>query len=63
MKILVRVNFMKILVRVSTQILNLKAKINFANMLKIVQKSRKFPDFWTIFNAFAKLFSTLEFNI
>ena len=28
----------------------LRAKINFVNMLKIVQKSRKLPDFWTIFN-------------
>ena len=46
-----------------TQMLNLRAKINFANMLKIVQKSRKLPDFWTIFNIFAKLFSALKFNI
>ena len=48
---------------VSTQILDLRAKINFVNVLKIVQKSRKLPDFWTIFNIFAKLFSTLKFDI
>ena len=48
---------------VSTQILDLRAKINFVCMLKIVQKSRKLPDFWTIFNIFAKLFSTLKFCI
>ena len=32
-------------------------------MLKIVQKSRKLPDFRTIFNIFAKLFSALKFDI
>ena len=46
-----------------TQILNFRTKINFANILKIVQKSRKLPDFLTIFNMFAKLFSALKFNI
>ena len=46
--------------RVSTQILNLRAKINFAKMLKIIQKAHKLPDFWTIFKLFAKLFSALK---
>ena len=32
---------------VSTQILNLRAENNFANMLKIVQKSGNLRDFWT----------------
>ena len=48
---------------VSTQILNLRAEIYFENMLKIVQKSRKLLDFWTILNIFAKLFFALKFNI
>ena len=39
---------------------NLRAKINFANMLKIVQKSRNLQDFWTIFNIFAKLIFALK---
>ena len=34
-----------------------------ANMLKIVQKSRKLPDFWTISNIFAKLILALKFDI
>ena len=43
-----------------TQILNLRAKINFANMLKIIWKSGKF---WTIFNIFSKLIFALKFDI
>ena len=43
--------------------LNMRAKINFANMLKNVQKSRKLPDFRTIFNIFAKLIFAFKFNI
>ena len=49
-----------------TQILNLRAKFNFANMLEIIRKSGKFrfwPNFWTIFNIFAKLISALKFKI
>ena len=49
-----------------TQILNLRAKFNFANMLEIIRKFRKFrvwPNFWTIFNIFAKLILALKFNI
>ena len=49
-------NFMKILCLfkgcVSTQIYNLRAKINFANMLKNVLKSGNLRDLWTIFNIF-----------
>ena len=48
---------------VSTQISNLRAKINFAKMLNIVRKSGKLPDFRIIFNIFAKLILTLKFNI
>ena len=51
---------MKILVHL---ILNLNTKIYFANMLKIVKKSRKIPDFWAIFNIFAKLISALKYVI
>ena len=32
-------------------------------MLKIVQKSSKLRDFWTIFNIFAKLIFAFEFRI
>ena len=49
-----------------TQILNLRAKINFANMLKIVWKWGKtlnLPDFQIIFNILAKLIFALKFNI
>ena len=49
-----------------TQILNLRAKINFANMLKIVWKWGKtlnLPDFQIIFNIFANLILALKFNI
>ena len=49
-----------------TQILNLRAKINFANMVKIIQKSSKFrvwPNFQTIFNIFAKLIFALKFDV
>ena len=48
---------------VSTQILNLRAENNFANMLKIAQKYRKLPDFWTISNIIAKQFSAPKFII
>ena len=48
---------------VSTQILNLRAENNFANTLKIVQKSGNLRDFWTIFNIFAKLIFALKFRI
>ena len=39
------------------------SKSQFVNMLKIVQKSRKLPDFRTFFNIFAKLIFALKFNI
>ena len=39
---------------INTQILNLRAGNNFANMLEIVQKSDNLRDLWTIFNIFAK---------
>ena len=40
-----------------------ESKNQFCKNVKIVQKSRKLPDFWTIFNIFAKSFSALKFNI
>ena len=49
-----------------TQILNFKAKINFANLLKIIRKSSKsrgWLNFWTIFKIFAKLIFALKFQI
>ena len=49
-----------------TQISNLSAKINFANMLNIVQKfnkSRVLPNFWNIYNIFAQLIFALKFSI
>ena len=42
---------------------NIVIAVNFANMLKIVQKPGKVPDFRTIFNKFAKLIFALKFNI
>ena len=47
---------------VSTQITNLRAENNFANMLKIVQKSSNLRDFWTISNKFAKLIFALNLD-
>ena len=41
----------------------MRSKINFANMLKIVRKSGKLPDFRTIFNIFAKLIFALKLII
>ena len=40
--------------------------LDFENMLKIIQKSRKlrvWPVFWKIYNIFAKLIFALKFNI
>ena len=48
----------------SPQIFNSRAKKNnFANMLKIVQKSVNLRNSWTIFNIIAKKIFALEFNI
>ena len=56
---------MKILVHLiwARKYSNSKFEINFANMTEIVQKSRKLPDFLTIFSIFVKLFSALKFDI
>ena len=40
-----------------------ESKNQFCKYLKIVRKSRKLPDNWTIFNIFAKSFSALKFDI
>ena len=60
---------MKIFVQiiwVLTQILNLRAKINFAKMLQNFQKfgqTLTYVDFRIIFNIFAKLIFFLKFSI
>ena len=49
-----------------TQISNLKAKSNFENMFKIGRKlgqTLNLPDFWIVYNIFAKLVFAFKFNI
>ena len=50
------INSLRKFLCVSTKILNFRAKINFANMLKIVQKSHKVPDFLANFKHICKFF-------
>ena len=51
---------------VHTRMLNLRAKISFVNIIKIIQKSSKlrvWPNFRTVFNIIAKLMFALKFHI
>ena len=56
-------NFMKNFLLIIWVCKHSDSKNNFANMLKIGQKSGNLRDFWTFFNIFAKLIFALKFRM